>query len=118
MSPAKSLSQVLIITPQAEGNYSFPKAFFFQKSNPTAESERREDALKLCKVFKKMDPVFLSVLMRCLFLSELFFTVLTIHMTVEELTDSSLFLDTTAVRSQIIRKLICRFAPETSALYF
>ena len=33
-----NLSQVFVITPWAEGNYSFPQATFFRKSvSPTAE---------------------------------------------------------------------------------
>ena len=46
LSPLKTQPQVLVITPKAEGNYSFPQVAIFQKSvAPSSRKRSRKDII-------------------------------------------------------------------------
>ena len=55
MPPDEILPDVLIITPRAKGNYSFPPAAFFRKSVPPPQ-QKEGGTMALSSLLNKKDP--------------------------------------------------------------
>ena len=56
MPPDEILPDVLIITPRAKGNYSFPPAAFFRKSVSPPPQQKEGGTMALSSLLNKKDP--------------------------------------------------------------